>query len=401
MKLITVSTQAQYDEAQKQYWKTLDKNYFDIDRDKGREAVEEVDRLIRNFLYEGASKKDTENDLARLYFSRTQAEEITGYFLTRPPGDVYYTEQGLNMLNFRAGGEMNTRSPVIQIKNSTEKICVRYPVEVFGESEIEASGHARVTARDGSRITARGRALVRAFDNARVAAHDQSHVIAKNSSSVTLYGNSTASAHNYARITATEDSKAAVSGQTTATVLNTARADAYDRALIFAKNGSIINAFNDAVVNADDDSRITAGNTSYVSASGSASIDAGDYAVVAAGDKVKVTAHNRSLVFLKNNLVCEADDEAEVIDTTRNIPDLLENNVLRLLDHPFIGWNPVIAVNLLLASANPSDREAFARKLKDLGCIDPASTNRVLQSMAKKANPAAHRAGDRDRSWER
>jgi hypothetical protein len=71
------------------------------------------------------------------------------------------------------------------------------------------------------------------------------------------------------------------------------------------------------------------------------------------------------------------------------------------LDHPFIDRNPAIAVNLLLASSNPGDREAFSQKLKEMGCIAPESTNKVLQSLANKSNRTPHIARDRDSSWER
>jgi hypothetical protein len=401
MKPIIVSTQAQYNEAEKRYWKTLDKNYFDIDRGKGMEIVEETDYLIHNFLYGGSSKGDTENDLSHFYFDKSQAEEITGYFLTHLPGDLYNIERGLNMLNMRPDGEMNNRLPLIHIKDSIEKISVLCPVEVFGESEIEAFGYARVTAHDTSRITAHDRAIVKAFDSAQVTAHNQSHIIAKNRGSITLYGNSPAAVHNYAHITAMEDSKIAVFDQGNATVLDTAHADAFDHALVFAKNDSKINAFDNATVNAYDDSRIAARNTAYIVAGGSASIDAKNYAVIVAGDKAKVTANHQSLVFLKHDATCETKDKACVITKSQNQPAFLENNVFHLLDHPFIDRNPAIAVNLLLASSNPGDREAFSQKLKGMGCVDPESTNRVLQSLANKLNRAPHTARDRDSSWER
>jgi hypothetical protein len=401
MKPIVVSTQAQYNEAEKLYWKTRDKSYFDIDRGIGMEIVEETDYLIHNFLYEEATKEDTENNLSRFYFNQSQAEEITGYFLTRLPGDLYDIERGLNMLTIRPNEEMNNRSPLIHIKDGIEEISVLCPVEVFGKSEIKAYGHAKVTAHDASRIAAHDHVLVRALDNAQVAAHNQAHIIAKNKSSVTLYGNSTAAVHNYAYITAMEDSNAAVFDQANATVLDSARADAYDHTVIFAKNDSKINAYNDATVNAYDNCRIAARNTAYIVAGGSAIIDAQNYAVIVAGDKAKVTANHHSLVFLKHDAVCETKDKAEAITEFQNKPAFLENNVLRLLDHPFVSRNPIIAANLLLAAANLGDKDAFSQKLKEMGCIDPESTNRVLQSLTNKLNRPPHIAKDRDSSWER
>jgi hypothetical protein len=404
MEPIVVSSQNQYDEALKLYWETLKKSRFDIDREKGREIVKNADRLIHNFLNGEASKEHTENDLSRFYFNQSQAGEITAYFLTRPPEGLFDTLQGLNILNIlnmRVGGQMNDLAPLIHIKDSIEKISVLCPVEAFGESEIEAFGHAKVTAHDDSRIISSNWAMVKALDNSRVTAHNKSHIIAKDNSSVTLYGYSTAAVYNYARITAREDSKTAVFDQGNATFLDTARADVFDRSLVFARNDSRINAFNDVTVNAYDDSRIIAKNTAYIVAGGSSNIEARDYSVIVAGGKVKVAARCNSLVFLKDDAVCETKDKAEAVNKSQNKPALLTGNVLRLLDHPFIGRNPVIAVNLLLASADPGDRGAFSQKLKEMGCIDPGSTNKVLLSMVDKLSRSTHTARDRDSSWER
>ena len=115
MKPIAVSTQDQYDEAQKKYQAALDKSYFDIDQDKGLEIVEEVDYLIYHFLYNGMSKEDAEKSLSRFYFNESQAEEITGYFLTHQPGDLYEIERGLNILNLSPDREMNKHFSLIHI----------------------------------------------------------------------------------------------------------------------------------------------------------------------------------------------------------------------------------------------------------------------------------------------
>jgi hypothetical protein len=159
--------------------------------------------------------------------------------------------------------------------------------------------------------------------------------------------------------------------------------------------------FNDSSVHAYDTSRSTAKSSSYSIAEGSAMVDARQYAVVAAADEARVTAHHHALVTLKDNASCTADGKAKVITASQNKPAFLEKNVLRLLDHPFFRGNPVIAVNFLRFSASPSDREAFSCKLRELGCTDPASTKRILHSMAGKAESALHKSRDGDHLWER
>jgi hypothetical protein len=234
MEPIVVSTQNQYDEAQKRYQKILDTNYCDIDEGKGLGIVEEVDYLIYHFLCNGMSKDDTEKNLPRFYFNESQAQDITGYFLTHQPGDLYEIERGLNILNLHPDGELNRHISPIQIKNNGEKIKVYYPVEVFGNSEIEAFGHVRVIAHDTANITAHDRAVVEAFDNARVTALEQSHITARNTCSAVLYNRSTATAYNHASVFVNDHAKAAVFGHANAHVYDYARADAYNHALIEA-----------------------------------------------------------------------------------------------------------------------------------------------------------------------
>jgi hypothetical protein len=401
MKPLVAATQDQYDEAQKRYQAALDTSYFDIDAGKGLEIVEEVDYLIYHFLCNGVSKEDTEKSLSRFYFDESQAEEITGYFLTHQPGDLYEIERGLNILNLSPDKEMNKHISPIQIRDAVEKIKVYYPVEVFGNSEVEAFGHARVIAHNTANITAYDRAIVEALDAAQVTAFDQSHVTARNASKATLFNRSTATAYNHAFISAGDHAKAAAFDEANVRVSHYGIADAYNHALVTAGNMAKITAFHNATVNAHDYTRVTAKDVSYTFAKGSAVINAEDNAVVVAGDTVKVNAKHHTLVFTRDDAVCEYSDKAQVINREQNKPLFLKRNVLRILDHPYIDREPVIAVNLLLSSANPDDKEAFSRKLKEMGCIDPSSTNRVLDALAKEFDRKFHKKRERDKSWER
>jgi hypothetical protein len=401
MKPIAVSTQAQYDEAKKLYQKTFDKSRFDIDRGKGMEVVEEVDYLIHNFLYEEVSKKDTENDLSRFYFTESQAQEIAGYFLIRRPRDLYDIERGLNALGLRADGEMNTPAPLIHIKDGREKISVSYPVEVFGKSEAEAFGHAKVIAHDTARITAHDQVIVEALDSARIKAFDQSHSTVRDSSKIILYNNATAMACNYSSVTARHRAQVLLFDHSGGEISDNALAHVYNEALVTAENTSKIMAFHDASIVAYNNAFVTAKDKSQVTAFNSVAVHAEDNTVITARDTVNVSAKHQVIVFTGENTVCEYKDRVRLINSSQNKPRFLKSNVLTLLDHPFIEGEPVAAVNLLIAASDPNDREGFSRQLKEMGCVDPESTNKVLQSLADKLNRPLHTARDRDNSWER
>jgi hypothetical protein len=364
-----VSNQAEYDAAQKIYQDILDKSYFDIDTGKGLNIVEEVDCLIYRYLYQDASKDDTEEGLSRFYFTGSQAREIAGYFSTYRPGDLYDIERGLNFLGLQNSRELNIYNSLIHIKNSTEKINVRYPVEVFGESEVEAFGHARVTAHDKSTITSHDFSIVRAFDNAGITARDQSHITARNESAVMLYDNSTAAAYNDARVTARDYSKAAVFDQVNAAAFDNCHINAKDNAYVAAHDYTRVNAQNNAVIVADT--------------------------------RAQVTANHHSLVFLKDDADCKCNDGARMITGSRNAPAFLKSNLFYIFDHPFINRNPVIALNLLCVSANQKNADAYSKKLKEMGCVDAESTKKALNALLDEFIYKKDTEKERSWLWER
>ena len=97
----------------------------------------------------------------------------------------------------------------IQIRNS---YC--YPVEILGNSFVEALDKTRIDAHDNSWIVARGNSRVEAFDNsnvtvcgnASVRAHDNSSVVAQNNSFVWAYDNSFVWAQDNSRVDAHDNS---------------------------------------------------------------------------------------------------------------------------------------------------------------------------------------------------
>jgi hypothetical protein len=397
---IIVSTQTEYNEAKNLCQNSFDKSYFDIDKDIGMDIVAEVDFLIYHYLCREATKEETERSLSHFYFNQEKASEITSYFLTHRPGDLYDIERGLNMLNLRPDGNINDYEALIHIKNSVEKIRVNYPVEVFGESEIEVFGQTKIVAYDNAQITAHDHSIVEAYNQANVTALDQSHITARNNCAVYLYNQSTATAYDHVSVTASNESRISLFNLAEASVFNFSFADSYDESIVTGKDSAKIRAYNKSKIYAYNQAHVTAKDLSHTVAGGQASVIAEDNSIVLAGDEAKVTARHRSIVFARDNADCSSADKAMIISKAQNKPLLLESNVLHILDHPNINLDPALAANLLISAANPEDKAAFDRKLKAMGCVDPQSTNRVLNSLVREFEQRLYKKQGQNSSWE-
>jgi hypothetical protein len=129
--------------------------------------------------------------------------------------------------------------------------------------------------------------------------------------------------------------------------------------------------------------------------------------VIVADTRANVKASDHSLVFLKDDAGCTCNGNARVITASRNDPAFLKSNMFYIMDHPFINGNPVIAFNILCVSAHPKKLDGYSQELKELGCVDPESTNRVLNARAGDftracaARPKLAKEQKRDGSWER
>jgi hypothetical protein len=192
-----------------------------------------------------------------------------------------------------------------------------------------------------------------------------------------------------------------VFGKSEVTAFRYAPVVAHDRSHITAFNQALIYALDNSDVLAADQTHVVARGMPHIVAWDSAIINGNDQAVIIARDASKVTARHNTLVFLQNDAVCKRYDTARVITRSQNKPDFLTSNMLHILDHPFINGNPVTAVNLLLAAADPKDRDAFSKKFKEMGCSDPESTDRVFRSMTKDLGRGEYTSNEPDGSWER
>jgi hypothetical protein len=401
MEPIAVSNQTEYDEALELCQNTIKKSVFDIDVGVGMEIVEEVDYLVHKYLYDDATKEETENSLSDHYFTQNQADEIIGYFSAYRPGDLYEIERGLNALNLSADGDVNNHAALIHIKNCHGIIRVYHPVEVFGQSEIEAFWRSKIVAHDDALITAHDRSIVEALNTVQVTAFDHSHITARNSSLVVLHNQSTATAYNHASITARDRSKITLFDETDAEVFDLSVAEARDDSVVTGREMAKIRAHNKATVYAYGQAQVAAKDLSYTVAGNQAAVIAEDNAVVVAGDRTKVVAKHRALIFLKDQAECGCSDKALIINSDQNKPLFLKSNILHILDHPFIDRIPSFAFNLLISASNPDDKTAFDYKLKAMGCVDPQSTDRVLNSLVREFEQRLHMKQGQQNSHER
>jgi hypothetical protein len=235
MKPIVVSNQAEYDQAEKTYWDLLNNRRFDIDKGKGLNAIEAIDRLLDNYLNNNTSKEDMEKGLIFLNFTRQQAEEITGYFEVYQPESLHDIEWGLNFLGLQNNEDVNWYAPLIHIRNGAEKINVLHPVDVFGKSQVAAFHYAQVAAHNRASITAYDHTIVYALDNSNVIACDNSHIIAKNSSLIASFNSTSIDARDQTVVIARDVSKV------------TARHDA----LVFIRNHAVCNNYDNVKVITD------------------------------------------------------------------------------------------------------------------------------------------------------
>jgi hypothetical protein len=401
MEPIAVSTQAEYDEAQKFFQKAFDESYFDLSQGKGIEMAKEVNDGINGFFYKDAPSEDIKKALARFYFTAVQASDITDYFIRHKPESPQDIERGLNFLNLKSSREFNLGIPLIHIKEAQDKICVWSPVEVYGKSQVEAFGSAKATAYNRARVISHDQAVVEALDNSLVVAFDQSYVVSRNESNIRLNDEATGLAYDCSSVYARDHANIVLFDKSYGNVSDSAIANAFHKASVTATKKAIIFAFNDSKVAAYDDSKVTARNRSYIDAQDSAVIDAQDQSVTIAGENVKVSAQDNSLIILQGEAVCESCDKSKVIKSSQNKPAFLEKNVLSMLDHPFINKNPSTAINLLLAAIKLEDINAFNRKLKKMGCVDPQSTSRVLSSLENKFDQTVQKKQGPEKSWER
>jgi hypothetical protein len=171
----------------------------------------------------------------RGFFIEYQAKEITGFFVDHRPGDLYSIEQGLNFLSLQNSKELNIYTSFIHIKNSTERISVQGPVEVFGKSEAAAFRNASVAAHDQATIRAFNQAVIFALDTSTIIASDHSHVITRDMPLITARDSALVNAKDQAVIIARDTSKITADDNTLVFLQNDAVCKATDTARVVTR----------------------------------------------------------------------------------------------------------------------------------------------------------------------
>jgi hypothetical protein len=386
MKDIFVSTQDEYDQAMEAKSKELKSPFYDIERDRGREIIEEVDYLIFHYVCNDLDKKAMYDGLSHIDFDESQADKIMSYFQEHLPGDLFDIERGLNRLRvmpqgYEAGQFIDV--PKLVIKDASEKIIVRSDVQVYGKSYVEAFDHAFITAKNNAYIIAHDGVSVAAYHKTRVDAYDHAQVRSFNNALVTASGESRVEAYHESIVRAIEKTEVT----------------AYHSAYIRSTDKAFVSAYDKVVVGADGNSSVNAFDKSHIIASGASHVTAHDQSLIHASDKSKIEARNESLVLSRRNAIVTGIDNSLIlsrdnaklissgncfhINEKDNNAENLRKNILTVMRHPRFANDPIMAVGILLQAIPDENREGIHKKLISMGCANAAKTKNILNRWIK------------------
>jgi hypothetical protein len=385
MKEYIISTQDEYDRALARDDLLQKSPFYDIARDRGTEIVEEVNSLMRQYLYHDGDKGKVYDALSWRYFDRSQADEIIKYFKENLPGDMSDIECGLNHLRIMPPFYATYRPdmPKLIIEDSREKIVVRSDAEVRGNSFVEAFENAFITAKNNAHIIAHDGVSVEACHKTRIDAHDRSQIRAFNNVLVTASGESRIGAYHKSCVMAGEKSKVF----------------AYHDAYIKSIHEADITASGKTVVDARGNSTVTAFNTSHIIAWDTARVSANDQSFIHAWDRSKIEARNQSCVVARKNALVAGFDDSLVltgdkarsitsgnsfsIDGKHNTAGNLRENILTVMRRPRFAKDPILALQILIQAASEENRPEINKKLRSLGCYGEAATKNILSRWVK------------------
>jgi hypothetical protein len=386
MKDFVVSTQDGYDQAMEAIAREPKSPFYDIERDRGREIIEEVDYLVYHYVCNDLDKKAMYDRLSHIDFDESQADKIMSYFQEHFPGDLFDIERGLNRLRvipqgYDAGHFFDV--PKLIIKDAPEKIIVRSDVGVYGKSYVEAFDHAFITAKNNAYIIAHDEVSVAAYHKTRVDAYDHAHVRAFNNALVTASGESRVEAYHESIVRAIEK----------------AEVTAYHSAYIRSTDKAFVSAYDKVVVGTDGNSSVNAFDKSHIIASGASHVTAHDQSLIHASDKSKIEACNESLVLSQKNAFVAGIDNSLIlsrenaklttsgncfyINEKDNNAENLRKNILTVMRHPRFANDPILAVGILLQAIPDENREGIRKKLISMGCTNDAKTKNILARWIK------------------
>jgi hypothetical protein len=386
MKEYIVSTQDEYDIAIKDIGLSRKHPFYDIERDKGTELVEEVDYLMYHYLHHDVDTEMVYDDLSRLDFDQSQMDAIITYFKENPPQDLFDVERALNRLHAIPSGyesEEHDDATKLIIKDNREKIVVRSDAEVYGNSYVEAFEQAAIIAKHNAYIIAHDGVSVDAYHKTRVDADDHSQIRAYDNALVMAAGESRVKAYHGSIVRAAE--KAEVSAYHGAYIrsMNEARVAAYDKSIVYARGNSTVNAFNNSHIIAFGMSLVAAHDQSYVHAFEKSKIEARNQSCVLARENAVVAGSDDSLILTCGNARSTTSGKSFSVDEKQNTEENLRNNMLAVMRRPRFAKDPILAAQMLMQALPEESRAAINKKLLSLGCNDAARTKVILNRWVK------------------
>jgi predicted alpha/beta hydrolase family esterase len=386
MKDYVVSTQDEYDRAIGHITLLQKRPFYDIERNKGMEIVEEVDSLVHHYVYHVRDKSVVYDGLSRFHFDQSQTDKIIRYFQEHLPGDIFDIERGLNRLRVIPPGYDSSQDddkPNVIIKDSQEKIVVRSDVEVCGKSCVEAFDHAFITAKNNAYIIAHDLASVTAYHKSRVDAYDHARVRSFNNALVTASGESQVEAYHKSCVMAGEDAQVSAYHDAYVKSTDEARVAAFDKAVVDAWGNSMVAAFNTSHIISRDTSRVTAHDQSLINAADRSIIKARNQSCVFARKNAFVAGSDDSLIFTRDNARSETSGNSASIDGKDNNAANLRENVLTVMRHHRSAKDPILAMRLLVQAVPEENRAAINKKLLGMGCTDVTKSKIILNRLVK------------------
>jgi hypothetical protein len=386
MKEYIVSTQDEYDKAIKDIGLSRKHPFYDIERDKGTELVEEVDYLMYHYLHHDVDTEMVYDDLSRLDFDQSQMDAIITYFKENPPRDLFDVERALNRLHAIPSGyesEEHDDATKLIIKDSREKIVVRSDVEVYGNSCVEAFEKAAIIAKHNAYVIAHDEVSVEARHKTRVDAHDHSQIRAYNNVLVIASGESQVMAYHGSFVRATEKAEVSACHGAYIRSMDEAKVAAYDKSIVYTRGNSAVNAFNNSHIIAFGMSLVTAHDQSYIHAFEKSKIEARNQSCVLARENALVAGYDDSIIFTRGNARSTTSGKSFSIDEKQNTAENLRNNMLAVMRRPRFAKDPILAVHMLMKAVPEENRAAINKKLLSLGCNDAARTKNILSRWVK------------------
>lgn len=387
MEASIIRTQAEYDELINQTRNNRNWRYFNIKKEQGVIALQEVKQIIQDYFIHKNNRFMTEKELTRNLFSSVQSKKIVDYFNKNAHKSLLDFEQGLNSMNIRPDkgeqGYLIYAEPKIIIKDTLEKINIDYSATIYDESFVEARGNYIIGAYDKSHIIAYNNIGVMATNKARIDAYDNVTIVAKNDSLVFASGNTTIAAYDQSIIHAKQNAIISALNKSCIYAFDKVHVSAYNDSMVQANGNSEIYAHDETHIISRDNSKVDAMDRTHVKALDNTIIHASGNSCIIGMDNAQIFAYSDPLIITRDNATVKANNDISWIDSKVNNVKHFRKNISRILRHPLFKDKPLLAAQTLALGMSKKNKDAINKKLLSLGCTDEESLQKIIPLWVK------------------